>query len=171
MKDSNTHCSFMPVVNDEHVGEEWLRSARFADSAIMMLEHSIHRGLDRGLIGKLPVALVVWSMLRWEQKLGVTMLKQTLSNFGAFESDVEALLHVDELLPMLYVANIDKVACAAKRESERLGHQHVGTEHLILAVLSVGDDEIQELMSRHNVTRDDLERALREIISSSQEGP
>ncbi|TVT22349.1 ATP-dependent Clp protease ATP-binding subunit, partial [Amycolatopsis rhizosphaerae] len=52
------------------------------------------------------------------------------------------------------------------REALRLGHNYVGTEHILLALLEQGEGPAYELLAGLGVTKDAVDREIRAFLKS-----
>lgn len=69
-----------------------------------------------------------------------------------------------------FVADIDTplipFLTAAERESFELGHDWVGTEHLLLAIMRLADPSLFGVFKRHRVTYAKVRQAVLELLQS-----
>jgi len=110
------------------------------------------RGIDLDSLVRGLDDLIKAKMAADAQMIG-QMIGQT-SRGHAWSS--HTALHVDHLLVPL----LDRAAM----ESQALAHYHVGTEHLLLAVVAEADDELAALLQRHLVGYDDLRELILELV-------
>ena len=61
------------------------------------------------------------------------------------------------------MSELDKILQKAEIEHDNLKHPYVGTEHLLLALLSY-DDELTDKLRENNLTYDKFKSKLKEII-------
>jgi ATP-dependent Clp protease ATP-binding subunit ClpA len=169
-------------------GEPSLSARHFTDAAQRVIEHIVDRAFDRGMIsGELTEAtggmLALLSMLRWERKLGRAALEQigvtldTLARevdsgideegrearrpegpcFETLPSGGRALL-VDTQTPLRTLLD------QAEHEALNLGHNWVGTEHLLLAVIHHACPRLQVTLRRHAITHDAVRQAVLNLL-------
>ncbi|BCJ73559.1 hypothetical protein CS0771_31030 [Catellatospora sp. IY07-71] len=62
--------------------------------------------------------------------------------------------------PVPFSAQGKKALELAHRESLRLGHEHIGTEHLLLGVLELGEGDVVALLTSAGATKAGVEAAL-----------
>ena len=55
----------------------------------------------------------------------------------------------------------------AKDEAARLGHSHVGSEHILLALLNQPDDSIAAVLGQLETTIDDVRRVIKEVTDGA----
>jgi ATP-dependent Clp protease ATP-binding subunit ClpC len=60
---------------------------------------------------------------------------------------------------------------AAGREVDRLGHEHVGTEHLLLALIRVGKGSGARVLHELHIDRDRVRTAVAEISAGRNDPP
>lgn len=63
-------------------------------------------------------------------------------------------------------AALKRVFDAAKQESTRLGHNWIGTEHLLLGLAKHPDRTVERVFQHFGVTHEKLERATRDYLES-----
>jgi ATP-dependent Clp protease ATP-binding subunit ClpC len=66
-------------------------------------------------------------------------------------------------MSVLCTAEADRILKAARTVAGELGHEYVGTEHLLLAVLSCGPRELRRELAHLNVTADRVRQVLMSI--------
>ena len=126
--------------------------------------------------------VALWTLLRWERQFLLVGLEDRGIDLGALARGLDELIktkraadaaligpalgprpwssfpaaHVDHLLfPLL-----DQAAM----ESRALGHYHVGTEHLLLALIAEADDALSALLQRHAIGYDDVREMIQELV-------
>jgi hypothetical protein len=117
--------SKIEVKYSDCLDREWLQKKQFTDDAQRMLRSVGERARERGMFGVLPPSLLLWTMLRWERKIGIVVLERCGVNLKELERDVEAEL---ELLPptherqILDFGKICEIAVFACEEAKGLGY-------------------------------------------------
>src|SRR5437899_1046990 len=123
------------IIGEVNLSEDWLRTHHFTTDARHVIETVLGRAAARGMLGRLPVALLLWSLLRWERKVGLSTLEACNVDLQALEKDVAERLR-DYSGPcdsrQVDCAQISEIAAWAAEEAKGLGHRYVGTEHLVL---------------------------------------
>ena len=165
---------WIEAVGGDCLTEGWLAGHKFTDNARRMLRHAFERYLDRGSPGEeVPPVMILWSMLRWEPKIGAVILERCGVDLRSLERDVE------ERLSRLAVSGrshghdlgaLSRVAAAAIAEAATIGHGYVGSEHLVLALLKGGDESIGGPLGRHGVTYEAYRSKLIEELAHRQAG-
>ncbi len=153
-------------------GEPWAMDAsegfeRFTPRArnVVVVAHEAAAGAGHDEI--LPAHLVLGLLSEPEAIAARVMVDAgaTLDDVGAAAEAVLADLAASEEPPSLvpYGADAKKVLELTFREALRLGHNYVGTEHILLALL---DDESDDGPLRSaGLTKDDAETRVREVLS------
>lgn len=112
--------------------------------AFEIVQQSIKRGCARGFLGVLPSSLILWSMLRWERKVGSELLDQSGIDIHELELRLDDLLtkascasiKCDSEIGSIDCSVLEKVSTVARQQAILLGDKHVGTEHLLLALFA-----------------------------------
>ena len=60
--------------------------------------------------------------------------------------------------------NAQKIIILAKKEMKLLKHPYVGTEHLLLAILSVDDCEITKILGKYKITYTSFKEELVRVV-------
>ena len=173
-------------------GETWqheLSRRGFTDSARRVLRHVSERASDRGMIaGELTEAtagmLAVLSIVRWEQKVGRAALERLLIDLGKFGQALDEAITIEgegskrpagphfvkmptgqeaiftdtrtPLIPLLDRAEV---------EARELEHDWKGTEHLLLAAVSLACARFQRILEEYGASHDALKLAVRELLT------
>jgi ATP-dependent Clp protease ATP-binding subunit ClpA len=69
-------------------------------------------------------------------------------------------------VPIPFTPQSRKALELTHREALRLGHDHIGTEHLLLGVLSLGEGPGVAALERLNITRERAEQQVRRFLDS-----
>lgn len=163
----------MPISNIRIVQSsattEYLQSLSFTDDAVRIVLGTFDRAIARGMTGIIPSALILWSMLRWEKKLGVGAIEALLGDLHSLELAVDVLL-VDigtrPLNEFIDMSCVNTITDAAVIEAKSMGTSYVGTEHILLALLQDNDAGLRALFLRFGVNRDKVVLALTSLIRS-----
>ena len=122
------------------------------------------------------VLLVLWSLLRWERKVGLVTLEKMGINLDSFAQEVNQALcaawedarqrKCQAGLPGQKVVLVDfqpreQFLLAAQREAAHLSHNYVGSEHLLLAAIQMADPRLGAVLEKYAVT---YERAKATIL-------
>src|SRR5262249_2137478 len=125
------------------VSSQWMTDHRFTDSARRFIHDAQSPASDRGISGKVSPVLILWAMLRWERKVGMTVLEFCGVDVSALERDTELELRsfpAGTWRDGIDLIHFKTVATQAVEEAELCGHHYVGSEHLVLALFRNGDD-------------------------------
>jgi ATP-dependent Clp protease ATP-binding subunit ClpA len=144
------------LLNAPFFVESWLQERSFTRDASLVLAHSVQRASSRGMLGVIPPSIVLWSIIRWEKKLGISILESCGANSRFLEEEIEADLTRQPSHGQLVMDfdEVSKIALAAYSESRKLGYKYVGTEHLIWALLLADDGFLRSLFEKHALTRE-----------------
>lgn len=165
-----------------------LSARRSTDSAQRVVRHVAERAVDRGMFcGELTEStaemLAVLSILRWERKLGRAALERIVADCDLLAREFDGAI-VEEgrktrlpngpqlgMLPsrqkgIVVDANtpLKRVLDQAEQEALGLGHNWVGTEHLLLAAIRSPCPRFQEILGRHGVAYNAARQAVLDLI-------
>jgi ATP-dependent Clp protease ATP-binding subunit ClpA len=168
---------------------EELSARHFTTSAIHIIEQLWPRAADRSMfdVTRQTVSmLALWSVLRWERKVGLVALERMGVELDALARDVDRALDAAcaeirrqhgtphwETLPsgqrgivVDFRAPLAALLDAAEHEALGLGHNWVGSEHLLLATIRVADPCLREVLDRHRVAYDAVRQTVLDILHS-----
>ena len=139
-------------------------------------------------IGASIVMLTLWSTLLWELKLGLVALEEAgVDRFELIRGldqllDEKASEHpvlFDKQRGLLVLAKtglpydgwdfedlLEPLLQRAEHEAKELGHNWLGSEHLVLAVLQVADPALRILLQSHGITHEQVRAALVHLLQS-----
>jgi ATP-dependent Clp protease ATP-binding subunit ClpA len=169
---------------------EELCARHFTTSAIHIIDQVWARAADRSMgsaeITEQTVAmLLLWSLLRWERKVGLVALERSGVEPDALARDLDRLLsaasseagrqRADQrqflVLPsgqrgeVIDVRNpLEPVLTQAEHEALALGHNYVGSEHLLLALIRRASPLLSGLLVQHSVEVERIRKAALEIL-------
>ncbi len=151
----------------------------FTQDAVKVVEDAGSRAHARGLllVRSPPVdALVLWSLLRWERKLGKVALEQLHVDVQRLENELDDELRKCSSMESEVIACMPDVEwetlmepflVRAEDEAGKLGHDWVGTEHLLLAAVSRKDSMATDLVVRHQIGHEAIRHAVIELLSNT----
>jgi hypothetical protein len=165
------NCCGEVLVTDERLNENKLTS-----TAQFILEQVPRRAVDRGMLVMDESAilfLTLWTLLLWERKVGVIALEK-----GGIDR-LELARYIDDSLTMMASqdlevpdseggdgspnsvgsphldwgvgALLEPLVRRARVEASLLGHDYVGSEHLLLAVLYLATPSLIAFLNQHSV--------------------
>jgi hypothetical protein len=162
--------------NDQLLREGRLKERGFTDSAVRLFRDVIERSQCRGVRGKGPPLLILWSLLRSEWRLGAYLIDRCVADRWRLEMDIEALLESAEArmdrssrdaFPPQFAdyLRISGIATKARDVASRLQCRYVGTEHVVLALCMLRDKEVGKVFKKHSISCAKLKRELEMILA------
>jgi hypothetical protein len=169
---------------------EQLAARHFTTAAIHTVEQLWPRAADRSICTELTeqtvLMLALWSLLRWERKVGLVALERMGVETDSLARDVDRALAAAcaeerrragppklQTLPsglrgfgVDFHTPLAPLLAAAEHEALGFGHDWVGTEHLLLAVVRLADSRLGEVLERHRVTYEEVRRAVLDLLQS-----
>jgi ATP-dependent Clp protease ATP-binding subunit ClpA len=168
--------------------EKW--SARhITDSAQRILEQVPSRATDRGLhvVDQSSInLLVLWSLLLWERKVGRVALEKVGIDPFELARSIDHLLtekadeHPVAFDPQRRILFLVKTGAAyhrwdfeavvepllqyAEHEALELGHNYVGSEHLVLAMARGFDPQLLALLQQNGVSHERLREMVVKLL-------
>lgn len=127
-----------------------------------------------------------WAILHWERKVGLITLERMGVEVDALARDVDGALGAacselrEQMGPPTLVtlpsgqrglvldfrAPLEPFLMAAEHEARELGHDYVGTEHLLLAAVREADPRLRQVLDRHGLGYEGLRQAVLAALSS-----
>jgi len=157
------------------------------DSAQHIVDQIPTRARDRGLFfldSASIVALTLWSLIRWERKVALAVLEGMGVDMSRLTSQLDSFL--DQMArenptpgaedapspsgrggPMIYFDMeplLDAFLGQASLEASQLGHSYVGSEHLLLAIISATDGEPSLPLKDHLPSHESAKEAILEFL-------
>jgi ATP-dependent Clp protease ATP-binding subunit ClpA len=170
------------------VSSKW-NQRQITDSAQHILKQIPSRASDRGLHvvdGASIVMLALWAVLLWERKIGLVALE------GSGADRFDLVRGLDRLLeekasdhPVAYdkqrgalvlaktgrhydgwdfEALLEPLLSQAEHEAKELGHNYVGSEHLVLSVVRLADPALRTLLQQHGVHHNQVAEAVVSLL-------
>jgi ATP-dependent Clp protease ATP-binding subunit ClpC len=167
---------------------EDLASRQFTTSAIHIVEQLWPRAADRSTSTEITeqtvLMLALWSVLRWERKVGLVALERLGVEPDALARDIDRAMHAAceevrqrtgppklQTLPsgrrgilVDYHTPLAPLLAAAEQEALGLGHNWVGSEHLVLAIVRLADPCLREVLDRHGVRYTEVRQAVLDLL-------
>lgn len=162
----------------------------FTDSVRRIAQQIPLRAHERGLwsvdaFSIIPLAL--WTLVQGEKKVGLVALDTLGVDLEALVRGLDSLLNKDSAAnpiavnernvlvfkstgqpvpPIVRTADslLDPLLSRAEEESRALKHDWVGTEHLLLAIISTADAELSSLLQRHGVIYESIQETILELL-------
>jgi ATP-dependent Clp protease ATP-binding subunit ClpA len=162
---------------------------RITSSAQSILKQIPSRACDRGLHivdGTSIRMLALWSVLLWERKVGLLALERSGADRFDLARGLDRLreenasehpVAYDEQrgVPLRvkphpaygtwdFEALLEPLLHEAQHEASELGHDYVGSEHLVLAIVHRADPELRTLLQQHGVSHDRVKEAVTGLL-------
>ena len=143
---------------------------RFTNRATVVVLKGQNAARDRGHPEVTSLHLLLGLLTEWEGYAG-----RALEAAGAGADAVRAA--TEAALPSTgpagahhapYAAGLRTVLSLADREALRLGHDYVGTEHLLLALLAAPTEPAHRVLTGLGVDRTEVEASIRTAIAEQQ---
>jgi ATP-dependent Clp protease ATP-binding subunit ClpA len=170
------------------IDEKW--SARhITDSAQRILRQISSRASDRGLNvvdGSSIVMMALWSLLLWERKVGrVALERLSVDPFDlargvdrlldakarehpvAYDSKRQQLVLVNTGEPYGgwdFDAALEPLLQQAEHEALELGHNYIGSEHLLLAIVRLADPALLGVLQQLSVDHSRVREAVLNVL-------
>ncbi|MGD9648579.1 MAG: Clp protease N-terminal domain-containing protein [Pirellulales bacterium] len=159
------------------------------DGAYPIVEQINQRAAARGFLQtelRDVVLLMLWTLLRWERKVGQVVLEELGVDLDHLASDVNSGLRARGAERKFRVENnslVDRQTGApiylsdlkssvieflnvARAESKRMGHTYVGSEHLLLTICRLADAELQAILDRYGVSAPLVEARIHRVLGT-----
>lgn len=150
---------------------------RFTNRAAVVVLKAQNEARDRGHRESTSLHLVLGLLTEWEGVAGRAIEAAGVTKGALAHAAEVALPPTGEprAYPVPSSAGLKKVLELAAREATRLGHNYVGTEHLLLALLEAQGEPTYELLTGLGVSKVGVEdwtlQALQEIKSNRPVSP
>jgi len=171
--------------------DQELCARHFTTSAIYIVDQIWHRAADRSmgsaeLTEQTTTMLLLWSLLRWERKVGLVAHEHSGVELDSLARDLDALLReassdagkqLADLRQYTILATgkraeiidfrtpLEPVLAQAEHEALALGHNYVGTEHLLLAMINRACPRLLYLLAKHSVSYDRIRQSVLEALA------
>ncbi|MFO0911420.1 MAG: Clp protease N-terminal domain-containing protein [Pirellulales bacterium] len=166
---------------------------RLTDSAQRVIRHIADRALDRGMVaGELTEGtagmLAVLSILRWERKVALAVLEQLGADLDRLAREIDEGIRAEGLVarnpdgPQFRLSStgerqlevdtgtpLHPLVEQAERESQEIGHDWVGTEHLLLAAVRSACPRFREVLDCHRVTHERVRESVLDLLGPPPE--
>lgn len=139
-----------PIKNDESLADRSLRENGFSDWAIRILADSVDRVVARGMTGRIPTSILLWSVIQWEMTPERELLTMCIADFNAFRAHVEQSIQKFSEKPVPYIdfADVSGVAINSRDVAEKEARTYIDTLDLIVAI-SMSDDIGGRILHAH----------------------
>ena len=159
---------------------------RFTDSMRRIIQQMGERARVRGLLALDEVCappLALWTLIRWERKIGLAALEEMGVDLHGLADRLDALItRLAEERPTVARGGVvvdartgerilfdpapalAPLLAQAAREARRLGHNYVGSEHLLLAIISSADSELAAILNNRLIAYDCTRATILELL-------
>lgn len=163
------------------------------DCARQILDQIPRRAWARGLFRadeSTARTLYLWALIRWERKLGLVALEQMKVDLHSLADALDARLcgiaanvHADIAKGPIWAstgkpvefewstdhspAEFEILVQQAQSEAQQMGHDYIGSEHLLLAVIRLADLELGQILSKHRVAYDHTRHMILSILGQA----
>jgi hypothetical protein len=140
---------------------------RFTDRAKVVVLRAQTEARDRGHGEVSSLHLLLGLLAEWDGLAGRAMAAAGVTRDG-LAAAVAAALPPGDATPTRHVpfsGGVKKVHELIVREALRLGHNYVGTEHILLGLLEAADDPAARLLAGLGVTKPDVEAWTRRTLA------
>jgi len=146
------------------------KASIFTDRTSDVLLEVFSQSMRWGILGKVPLLLLLWSILRFRGALSVSVVGRCGVSCDLLEQDAwrELKKHLDNgETSVIDLSRIAEVVNKAAAEAASLGADYVGIEHLVLALLRAQDESLSRLFSAHNLTYE----GFKSVLTDTLKGP
>jgi hypothetical protein len=167
---------------------EELAARHFTTSAIHIVEQlwprAADRGVSAGITQQTVLMLALWSVLQWERKVGLVALERMGVETEALARDVDRALDMAcaevrqrtgppelQILPsgqraivVDFRIPLALLLAEAEHEALGLGHDWVGSEHLVLAIVRLAEPRLCAVLERHRVIYKELRQTVLDLL-------
>jgi ATP-dependent Clp protease ATP-binding subunit ClpA len=167
---------------------EDLSGRRFTTSAIHIVEQLWARAADRSISSELneqtAPMLTLWALLRWERKVGLVAIERLGIEPDSLAQAVNKCLSAtcDEIrgcagrpefktfpsgqkvLVVDFNAPLEPLLATAEQEAKALGHDWVGSEHLLLGVIQKACPRLRQVLDAHGISHDRVKGMIVELL-------
>ena len=134
------------------------------------------------------VPLALWTILNYERKVGLVAIETVVGDTKKLSNQVHEFLRNDsDSTPVLTVQNrlyfentdepvppiettikpfLDSLTEQAVTEAALSGVDYVGSEHLLLAIISTADANLTSILSHHKLTHEAAVKAIGDLLAS-----
>ncbi len=144
-----------------------MKQERFTEQAQEALEHS-QQLVRQYRHGQWDVEHVLLALLQQDKGLVPDILRELHVNLETVKEQVDAALERGPKLayetPQIYATpRVAQLLSAAAAEADRLKDEFIGTEHILVAIVSEEKGEAASILSRAGVTKEQVFQALQKL--------
>jgi ATP-dependent Clp protease ATP-binding subunit ClpC len=139
---------------------------RFTDRArrVVVLAQEEARSLDHNYIGTEHILL---GMLREGEGVAAKALEELGIGLDAIRQQVVEIIGRGQQLPsghIPFTPRAKKVLELSLRESLQLGHEYIGTEHILLGLIREGEGVAAQVLTRLGATKDRVQQQVLQLL-------
>ena len=152
--------------NDETLKYSILLKTSVTERLANVIADCKRRAIQRGVLGTIPCAMLIWSILRMDDLMGEWLMERCGVNIDSLARSIESILIPDNRSEpglVLDLLNISKALESARKEALVLGNQWVGTEHLLLALSNWPESELPSILRAHGLEYNRLSEVVKGI--------
>lgn len=141
---------------------------------IHIMADVIPRSAARGLRLNVPLIslMTLWSLLRWEVKIAQMALQLMGINMIQLQQDLDSLIHYtstkvtmsDSVPEDLVTSELASIVDNARKQAISLQHSWIGTEHLLLALLTQPETGAAAFLASYGITYESVESSIAKIL-------
>jgi ribosomal protein S18 acetylase RimI-like enzyme len=146
---------------------------RFTDRArrVVVLAQEEARLLDHDYIGTEHLLL---GLIDEGEGIGALALEELHVSFEALRARIEEMIGRGDGMPsgsIPFTPRAKKVLELSLRESRRLGHDYIGTEHILLGLVDEGDGVAAQVLRAQGVREADVRATVRTLLEGRAPSP
>ncbi len=147
---------------------------RFTDRARIMIELSQHEA-ERLRHDHIGAGHLLLGLVKEDRGVGVTALKNLGFSSESLRDGVERIIGIGEREakpgPLPFDPEAKRVLEKASEEARSLGHPYVGTEHMLLGLISARDGTVAQVLMNLALKAGDIRREILEMLDRVEEAP
>jgi ATP-dependent Clp protease ATP-binding subunit ClpC len=119
---------------------------------------------------KVTIDNITSGLVRTDPGVGVTILKIMGINLIEFvqtrRPQINSLEHPPEINTNLFNEDVYQVLEKARQEARVLGHDYIGTEHLVLGLLAHHNNHTALWLTAHGITLESVRKSLKDLLGA-----
>ncbi|OVE77104.1 hypothetical protein BVX98_03535, partial [bacterium F11] len=135
------------------------------EKAVTIAKENFHQEID--------VDHLFLGLLSIPDSLVITLLNKINVNIIAFKKDIEALIQGK---PQIKGSNLQEhisqhlqnILEQAEKESQKMGDQYISVEHIFLALIKEPQSSLIEILAKHGLHKEGIEKVLKDVRGAHQ---